>query len=204
MTVSIELTNETYTRLEKFAVGFDSPESVIIRLMDSAEGKSDKKPELVFSPSDENEFKRELIKSKVAEVVIYKAGDSREVTHWNANRFNQDSNLRGNLWSGILRDWKTKGITKVELTVLPRGLNSPDDNTEEIKALALEFQLTYDEMSQLDYDIDTNASDDGLIYTYIVQFVEGCNPEILDKIDGLHEHLWVNVDRSVLDLDTDY
>ncbi|URQ87037.1 hypothetical protein J8Z28_03840 [Pseudoalteromonas sp. SCSIO 43088] len=191
MSKNIELSDTTFSRLEKLAVGFDSPESVIIRLLDGAEGKTETKPVLTFFPSDENVFKLKLIESKEAEVVMYKHDSTREITHWKANRLSETSNLRGNLWSGILRGWKSKGIDKVELSVLPQ-----DEDSQQIKILALELQLTFDEMSQLTYELDQNESEDGLIYNYIVQFDDGNDKEILSKIDGLTEHLWVNVDTS--------
>ena len=197
MSKNIELSDATFSRLEKLAVGFDSPESVISRLLDGAEGKTEVKPVLTFDPSDENEFKRRLIESKEAEVVIYKHDNSREITHWKANRLGEASNLRGNLWSGLLRGWKGKGIHKVDLSILSQGLNSPEDDTQQIKTLALEFQLTFDEMSQLSYEISQNESDDGLVYNHIVQFDDDNDEEILSKIDGLHEHLWINVDNSI-------
>jgi len=196
MTTNVELSDTTFSRLEKLAVGFDSPESVIIRLLDGVEGKTETKPVLTFFPSDENVFKLKLIESKEAEIVMYKLDSTREITHWKANRLSETSNLRGNLWSGILRGWKSKGIDKVELSVLPQGVNLPGDDTQQIKILALELQLTFDEMNQLTYEIDQNESDDGLIYNYIVQFDDNNDKEILSKIDGLTEHLWVNVDTS--------
>ena len=196
MSRNIELSDTTFSRLEQLAVGFDTPESVIIRLLDTAEGKTETKPTLTFSPDDESQFKRELIISKEAEIVIYKHDSSREISHWNANRLSDSSNLRGNLWSGILRGWKKKGISKVELSVLPQGLNEPGDETELIKALALEFQLTFEEMNQLDYRIAEGGST-GITYNYIVNFDDNNDKDILDKIDGLDENLWVQVDPAV-------
>lgn len=198
MSRTLDITEGTFSRLEKLAVGFDSPEAVIIRLLDGIEGKKDVKPTINFWPSDEKEFKLKLIEAKEAEAVIFKSDNSREITHWNARRFTESSNLRANLWSGLLRDWKTKGIEKVELSILPRGKNHPDDDTEQRKVLALEFDLTFDEISELDYEINTNMSEDDLQYNYIIQFYEGCDKEILAKIDGLDENLWINVDNSVL------
>ncbi len=197
MSKNIELSDTTFSRLEKLAVGFDSPESVIIRLLNGAEGKSETKPVLIFFPSDENEFKLKLIESKEAEVVMYKHDSTREITHWKASRLSQTSNLRGNIWSGILRGWKSKGIDKVEFSVLPQGDNSPDSDTQQIKALALALQLTFDEMSGLTYEISQNKSDDGLVYNHIVQFDDGNNKEVLSKIEGLDEHLWINVDNVI-------
>ncbi|QOI95892.1 hypothetical protein [Aeromonas salmonicida] len=199
MSQNIQVSDETYSRLEKFAVGFDAPEAVIIRLLNQVEGKPETKPSLSFHPENEHEFKRQLLDTKEAEVVIYKVGGSREISYWKANRLSEASNLRGNLWSGPLRGWKEKGIQKVDLSVLPKGLNLPGNETDRTKALALEFQLTFEEMGQLTYEIGVNESNDGLPYNYVVQFDEENNPEILSKISGLHENLWVNVDNSVLD-----
>ena len=197
MKKTIEISSTTYSRLEKIAEGFDSPEAVIIRLLDSAEGKVDIKPELMFYPTDENLFKAQLIENKEAEVVLYKVDGSREITRWKANRLSETSNLRGNLWSGILRGWKSKGIKSAEFSILPRDINQPGDDTELRKSLALEFNLTFEEMEALDFEIDVNSSDDDLVYNHIVQFSDDCDKDILDKIDGLDEHLWINVDSSV-------
>ena len=75
--------------------------------------------------------------------------------------------------------------------------SSPGDETQQIKSLALDFQLTFDEMSQLSYEISQNESNDGLVYNHIVQFDDGNDEEILSKIDGLHVHLWINVNNSI-------
>jgi len=197
MKKTIEITSTTYSRLESIAEGFDSPEAVIIRLLDGAEGKVDIKPTLMFYPTDENLFKAQLIENKEAEVVLYKVDGSREITRWKANRLSETSNLRGNLWSGFLRGWKNKGIKSAEFSILPKSVNLPDDDTDLRKALALEFNLTFDEISALDYEIDVNSSDDDLVYNHIVQFSDDCDKDILGKIDGLDEHLWIYVDNSV-------
>jgi hypothetical protein len=196
---TIEIAQTTFVRLEQLAEGFDTPEAVIIRLLDNIDGKTETKPTLHFDPVDEAEFKLRLIESKEAEVVIYKNDDSREIVKWKANRLSESSNLRGNLWSGLLRGWKSKQIKSVHLSILPQGLNLPDDDTEQRKSLAQELGLTYDEISQLDYDISENASNDGLVYNFIVQFDENCDEEILGKIEGLHDHLWINVSISTFD-----
>jgi hypothetical protein len=196
---TIEITQTTFVRLEQLAEGFDTPEAVIIRLLDNIDGKTETKPTLHFDPIDEAEFKLRLIESKEAEVVIYKNDDSREIVKWKANRLSESSNLRGNLWSGLLRGWKSKQIKSVYLSILPRGLNVPDDDTEQRKSLAQELGLTYDEVSQLDYDMSENASNDGLVYNFIVQFDENCDKQILGKIKGLHDHLWINVGISTFD-----
>jgi len=199
MNKTIEVTRDTFSRLELLVEGFDTPEAVIIRLLDNAEGRTETKPILSFDPSDENEFKLKLIEHKEAEVAIYKNDGTREVVRWNANRFSKSSNLRRNLWSGFLRDWKKKNIKSAKLSILPRGLNLPGDDTEQMKSLAQELELTFDELSQLDYEIQENMSNDGQVYNYIIQFHDDCDEELLAKIDGLDEHLWINVPTYVLD-----
>lgn len=47
--------------------------------------------------------------------------------------------------------------------------------------------ISYEELLFLDYDFTTDQSDDGLIYTYRIEFDENSPPEILNKIERL-EH----------------
>lgn len=188
MSVKIEVSQETYSRLASFAKGFDDPEAVIVRLMDLVEGRSETKPKLTFCPSDEQLFKKELINAKEAEVVIYKSDGSREVTRWKANRISDSSNLRGNLWSGFLRGWKEKGIKSAEFTILPKGLNSPDDDIEQRKAIALALELTFNELSQLSYKLHEKGDDDAPFFcSHIVVFDDNSDEQILRKIYGLNQ-----------------
>jgi len=196
---TIELTQTTFARLEQLAEGFDTPEAVIIRLLDNIDGRTETKPTLHFDPSDESEFKLRLIESKEAEVVIYKNDETREIVRWKANRLSESSNLRGNLWSGLLRGWKSKKIKRVELSILPQGINLPDDDTEQRKSLAQELGLTFNEILQLDYDISENNSNDGLVYNHIVEFDKSCDKEILARIEGLDNNLSINASNSVFD-----
>lgn len=57
--------------------------------------------------------------------------------------------------------------------------------------LAQKLGITYEELLVLDYEIDTEESDDGLIYNYIVKFRENAPREILDKINGMDENNYV-------------
>jgi len=128
----IRVSDELYTRLESHAVGFDTPSALIERLLDKCDAldnkassgtdkakqkKSMTTPVLIFYPSDEDEFKHLLIKQKQAAVVIHKADGTIENRNWKASRLSSSSNLRGNLWSGLLRGWKKKGIIKVEFSI---------------------------------------------------------------------------------------
>jgi hypothetical protein len=71
-----------------------------------------------FFPADESMFKSLLIQRKRAYVRLYTSdGKAGPVTEWNAERFTETSNLRGNLFSGYLRNWKNRGIVKAELAI---------------------------------------------------------------------------------------
>ena len=78
------------------------------------------KVEIEFIPVDEHRFRSSLIQRKKAYVVIYKSdGTIEPVKEWNASRFTQNSNLRSNISSGRLRNWKQKGIVKAVFSIDP-------------------------------------------------------------------------------------
>jgi hypothetical protein len=124
----IRISDTLYKRLEDLAKGFDTPTGVIERLLDQSEGhhstKSNsammpttRKPELVFIPGDEEEFKALLIKKQMAHVLLSKSDGSAQSLVWKAGRFGKTANLRGNIFSGYLRNWKEKGIVKAEFAI---------------------------------------------------------------------------------------
>lgn len=59
--------------------------------------------------------------------------------------------------------------------------------------LAKKLGISYDELLEVDYEIDTEESEDGLIYNYIIKFSDDAPREILDKIQGIDEddHVWM-------------
>ena len=61
--------------------------------------------------------------------------------------------------------------------------------------LALELGISESDLEQLDYDVQANKSNDGLIYDYFLTFDDACPPEILEKIEGLSDDntIWVSV-----------
>lgn len=120
----IRISDQLYARLESHAEGFDTPSALIERLLDAQDGlvikeikESTVKPELVFLPSDEDQFKKLLISGKQASVSLHRIDGSIEKRIWKADKISPSSNIRGNLWSGILRGWKKKGIVKAELSI---------------------------------------------------------------------------------------
>ena len=199
MPVTISISDNVYRRLERLAVGFDTPERVIERLLDSIEEAGPKsnegKPSLTFVP-DEIAFKNELITHKRAQVVLHLKNGDRDVIHWNASRFKPSSNLRANLWSGILRNWKDKGITSAELSVLPQGLNHPNDNADLLIAIAGEIHWTLEEVERYIEKYDLVSSDDGHPYYYLVTFSDE-TPDELKQVAGLNNsnqlHLNLNI-----------
>lgn len=56
------------------------------------------------------------------------------------------------------------------------------------RSLAAELGITYEELLELDYEVAENASDDGLVYEYIVTFSEGSPSQILSKVKGLSNY----------------
>jgi len=110
---------------------FESPASVIERILDSYEGKTMESPhedegstrtiseklDVVFYPSSEEKFKSLLLANKVAWVLLHKTDGSTEIKPWNAQRLSSASSVLGNLRSGHLRGWKKKGICKAEVAI---------------------------------------------------------------------------------------
>ena len=184
--MDISISDATYSRLEKKAIGFDTPEQVIIRLLDQSDGIAMKKPEIIFYPN-EDIFKKDLLDKKRAEITIYHKNGNRDIILWEAKRFTEKSNLRANLWSGYLRNWSEKGIVKVEITTLPNEKNHPEDEIAKIRLIAHAIGLKYDEMEELEgsYDME-NSNNYGT--ELFIKFNDDAPKEILDKIDGLHNN----------------
>lgn len=64
---------------------------------------------------------------------------------------------------------------------------------QEDTKLAEKLGITYEELSETDWHVDTDQSKDGLIYGYVIHFEDGPK-EILDKIKGLDSdnQVWFN------------
>jgi hypothetical protein len=131
----IRISDSLYRRLEGYAEGFDTPALVIEKLLDDHDGISaeDKsiakvpmsarpKPELIFYPADEAEFLKQLVQNDTSWVYIHLIDGSVVPSVWDASRMTLGSNLRANIWSGRLREWKEKGIVKAEFFINPNEL----------------------------------------------------------------------------------
>ncbi|MGI2111265.1 hypothetical protein ACRN9C_18010 [Shewanella frigidimarina] len=191
MNKTIEVSNLTYQRLENMARGFsDVPDSVITRLLDLADGRSsilvESKPDLFFIPKDEEHFKRLLIRDAEAEVVLYKNDGTREVLLWNAKRFTASSNLRGNLWSGQLRDWQSKGIIKAEISIYPKPTNQDVGmglDFNKCKHLSILFNIPFNEFIELDYEYEIEGS--GANAQLVITFSDINKIDVLQDIAGI-------------------
>jgi hypothetical protein len=129
----IRVSGTLFSRLECHAEGFDTPAAVIERILNvyegvdasseqSSEPEMLKRPELIFHPADEKEILRKLVEKKSAWVNVHHNDGSIKTSPWYADKMQPTSNLRANIWSGRLRDWKKKGIVKAEFYFDPKDL----------------------------------------------------------------------------------
>ena len=130
MDKEIEIPAELYERLRVDAKGFDTPATVIERMLNFYEkqkgvqstaesvavSKAPTSLEIIYYPSDENSFKQLFIETKRASVLLHKVDGTSELKVWIASNFDSSSSVNGNLRSGYLRGWKKKGIFKAEIS----------------------------------------------------------------------------------------
>lgn len=81
-------------------------------------GRDEGRVDVTFIPKNEALFKVLLIANQRAYVTLHRIDGSVDPPkEWIAGRFGEQSNLRGNIFSGYLRDWKQKGITKAVFAI---------------------------------------------------------------------------------------
>lgn len=120
-----------YNRLSVHANGFQTPANVIENILNYYEKhKGIKSPlpsplstikqpthlEIVYYPTSEQSFKKLLLQTKKAYILLHKQDGTSEIKEWVANNFDKNSKVNGNLRSGQLRGWKSKGIYKAEVS----------------------------------------------------------------------------------------
>jgi len=130
MSQVIRIPSDLFVRLEKLASGFDTPANVIRRLLDYYESEqtmqeeskprqyvqqATDRPEIILQPEGERAFKSALLRSKAAWVLIHKSDGATHLYKWRATRFKKTSDVKKNLYSGYLRNWRKKGIVKCEI-----------------------------------------------------------------------------------------
>ncbi|ROP59403.1 hypothetical protein EDF81_2205 [Enterobacter sp. BIGb0383] len=133
----LSVSDKTYNRLASHAAGFETPESVIERLLDAYEIDTDpgSKPKLTFIPENEEEFKDRLVESGRAYVELRMEDGSIEAGDWKVHSFKKTSNLRANIWSGYLRNWGKRGIVSATFEVV----HSPDSSDKIV--LSAQYQM---------------------------------------------------------------
>lgn len=114
--MDINITEELYQRLSTHSVGFETHEQVIERLLEHYEAKNNLDRPLVDFHPNEAEFKRNLVQQKSAWKELHYTDGTIKIEEWVANQFKETSNLKSNIWSGPLRDWKSKNISKLILS----------------------------------------------------------------------------------------
>lgn len=145
MNQNIEIPQALYDRLAQHTQGFDTPASVIERLLNyyeedqknSTATQSSAEPiqaphhkdslhysvqeygKLVpnFFPPDMRQFKAFLLRSKKAYVLLHYSNGSRKKYEWNIYRFTDKSDVLNNLRSGYLRNWREKGIVRADVAI---------------------------------------------------------------------------------------
>lgn len=70
--------------------------------------------------------------------------------------------------------------------------------------LAKLLGISYDDLIQLEWKIETDESKDGLIYSYRIEFTEDSTQEILSKIERLEDNCRVYLEPWELDAEYDY
>lgn len=61
------------------------------------------------------------------------------------------------------------------------------------RKLAKVLEISYEDITELDYQIHENESEDGLVYGQYVEFNKDVAPEILKKIKGLDQNYTVYI-----------
>lgn len=177
---NIEVSDSVYERLAKKIIDFsDTPNSVIERLLNSAEDKVSK-PNLCFYPVDEVKFKKLLLRDKKAEVALYKNSGEIEVLVWNASKLKDTSNIKANIWSGYLRNWEEKGIRKAEFSIYERPVDA-NRNTEFFllcERLSPLINIPYKVLIELEFEQTIEELDGHEML--ILQFYDGQNLDLLE------------------------
>ncbi len=124
----IRVSDNVYKKLGSLVIGFETPESVIIRLLKQTGHTIEEKEKIIsenilpiiLNPSDENVFKKLLLLKKNAIIkIIYNNGKVVERV-WKANRISPESNVIGNLRSRPefrQGEWQRRKISKVEVSI---------------------------------------------------------------------------------------
>lgn len=103
------------------------------------------KLEIQYNPPGEENFKRALLKRKIAYVRLTFVDGKMETKLWRADGFSPSSSVINNLRSGYLRGWRKRGICKAEVSIAPIGETAADISRttpqDENRLSALDVQL---------------------------------------------------------------
>ena len=77
-------------------------------------------------------------------------------------------------------------------------LSSSEDRHERLSNV---LGVSYEELDELDYEIEADISKVGLICGYVLKLNEGNNPELINKISSIGSDLTVRIEPWVLERD---
>ncbi|MFW8591050.1 hypothetical protein ACOI22_09635 [Glaciecola sp. 2405UD65-10] len=181
MKKNIEVSESVYNQLADLAIGFDdTPNSVIERLIAASEQKN-KKPDLLFLPEDEKRFKKLLLRDKKAEVALFKEDGSIEILVWQATKIHENSNLRANIWSGHLRNWKEKKVIKAEFSIYAKPVDHFKDKDffEKCEVLSPIINVPYRILTE--YEFEYRIAGGIGVKDLIVEFSDGQDLALLEN-----------------------
>jgi len=97
----------------------------------------------------------------------------------------------------------TDGETESSRTISEAIKHFDNYDARLVRRLASEFSIPESDMLQLNWELEPNESDDGLLYDYVLTFGSDCPQSILDRIQGVDETRSIRVDPSVFDTDSE-
>lgn len=61
-------------------------------------------------------------------MALFKKNSTVEVLVWHASKIHEASNLRANIWSGHLCNWKEKEVVKAEFSIFEKPMDAFKDD----------------------------------------------------------------------------
>jgi hypothetical protein len=113
---NMDIENVMLEAIDCIARGFGISFNTVEYLWDNVDTLKTSMPELEFVPN-EMEFRKNLLEKHIAKRIIYYEDGKHEEKVWKASKFNESSDLRNNIFTGPLRNWKKKGIIKAKFLV---------------------------------------------------------------------------------------
>lgn len=194
-----------YNRLASHSQGFQTPGDVLAKILDLYEkylidnalpgihenpkNLPSNHLEIIFYPSNDEKFKKLLLERKEAWVVLYKTDGSCEKFKWNANRFSESSSVKGNLQSGYLRNWRTKGIVKAKIAINKNDIISLDPIGRQVGS-PVGTKTRYHNINLITQDLGYQQIGNSTVFQKNEQFI--ISPAVSEGANGQY---WIDIRR---------